>query len=112
MTNNEYEKECNIRTLSPYGELQIKEIDEKIARLEQSIAAEQERRREVINRYGLNKCRGGLLKIGVSYVVGEQPTEQVKINKCEHVIGVVSGCCLKCGCAPDKIDDQHSHLCD
>lgn len=87
-----------MRTLSPYGELQIKEIDEKIARLEQSITSEQERRREVINRYGLNKCQGGLLKNDVTYVLGEQPTEQVRINKCEHVIGVVSWCCLKCGC--------------
>ena len=100
-----------MRTLSPYGELQIKEIDEKIARLEQSIATEQERRRDVINRHGLNKCKGGQLKSGVTCVVGEQPTEQVRINKCEHVIGVVSGCCLKCGCN-QHIDDQHSHLCD
>lgn len=100
-----------MRTLTPYGELQIKEIDEKIARLEQSIAAEQERRREVINRHGMNKCQGGLLKNDVTYFVGEQSSEQVKINKCEHVIGVVSGCCLKCGCK-QHIDDQHSNLCD
>ena len=110
-----------MRTLSPYGELQIKEIDEKIARLEQSIAAEQERRREVINRYGLNKCQGGMLKSDVTYVVGEKSTESLLINLYTprnqlcvsgiHAYELGSYACTLCGCK-QQIDDQHSHLCD
>lgn len=139
--NRQYEALSNMRTLTPYGELQIKEIDEKIARLERSIATEQERRREVIDRYGLNKCQGGLLKGGVSYVVGEQPFEEVITDKCRefwssldpkkleemgnaaidssgspcasgiHAYELGSENCTLCG-RKQHIDDQHSHLCD
>lgn len=56
--NRQYEALSNMRTLSPFGELEVKEIDAKIKRHEDAIKALQERRRETINRYSLNKCQG------------------------------------------------------
>lgn len=98
-----------MRTLSPYGELQIKEIDEKIARLEHSIAVEQERRREVINRYGLNKCKHSWIEVSnisddsyhwLCESCGERK-EKERVTRRMTKDGVVL-----------VDDDQHSHLCD
>lgn len=44
-----------MRTLSPYGELEVKDIDASIKRHEDAVRVLQERRREVINRYSMNK---------------------------------------------------------
>ena len=77
VNNHQYEKECvnnacsvncgknspcnaseNI-LLSAYGKSEIAAIDETIKRLEAEISYLQSRRREVINRYSLNKIAPG-----------------------------------------------------
>ena len=77
VNNHQYEKECvnsacpvncgksspckaseNI-LLSSYGKSEIAAIDETIKRLEGEVSDLQSRRREVINRYSLNKSAPG-----------------------------------------------------
>ncbi|AGN89477.1 hypothetical protein Eta_0031 [Serratia phage Eta] len=73
MNNQQYEKECVARVcsqacgksapcnasdtilMSAYGRSEVAAIDESIKRLEHDISELQSRRREVINRYSLNK---------------------------------------------------------
>lgn len=53
MTNNEYEKAC---VEAATGQAWLKGADEMIERLEKQLAEWQEYRRELINRFNLNKC--------------------------------------------------------
>ena len=59
MTNQEYE-DASIAAAGCYdrfeGEHKLKQWDEQIATLEAALAKAQEARREIVNRYGLNKC--------------------------------------------------------
>lgn len=52
MTNNEYEKICVESALGIYL---LKECDKKIADLEKALTVVQEHRRELVNRFNLNK---------------------------------------------------------
>lgn len=52
MTNNEYEKACVESALGMYA---IEECDKTIAELEKALSVVQEHRRELINRFNLNK---------------------------------------------------------
>lgn len=54
MTNTEYEK-ASITAANP--EALLAHADEVIASIEAALAVAQEARREIINRYGLNKCQ-------------------------------------------------------
>lgn len=74
MTNTEYEK-ASITAANP--EAALARADEVIARIEAALAVAQEARRELINRYGLNKSRrtGGVLKTKQTYIVGEHGPE-------------------------------------
>lgn len=59
MTNSEYEAACvaAATTAAKFeGEYMLKQWDERIAILEAALAKAQEARREVVNRYDLNKC--------------------------------------------------------
>ena len=60
MTNTEYEA-ASIAAASCYdrfeGEHRLKQYDEMIAQVEKTLARLQEERRELVNRYDLNKCR-------------------------------------------------------
>lgn len=59
MTNTEYEAAC-ITAAGCYdrfeGEHRLKQYDEMIAQVEKTLARLQEERRELVNRYDLNKC--------------------------------------------------------
>lgn len=59
MTNTEYEAAC-ITATKCYdrfeGEHRLKQYDEMIAQVEKTLARLQEERRELVNRYDLNKC--------------------------------------------------------
>lgn len=74
MTNTEYEK-LSITAANP--EAALARADEVIASIEAALAVAQEDRREIINRYGLNKSRrtGGVLKTKQTYIVGENGPE-------------------------------------
>ena len=52
MTDRDYEKACVESALGIYL---IKECDKKIADLEKALSVVQEHRRELINRFNLNK---------------------------------------------------------
>lgn len=54
MTNAEYEK---LSTTAANPEAALAHADEVIASIEAALAVAQEARREIINRYGLNKCQ-------------------------------------------------------
>lgn len=54
MTNTEYEK---LSTTAANPEAALARADEVIASIESALAVAQEARREIINRYGLNKCQ-------------------------------------------------------
>lgn len=60
MTNQEYEA-ASIAAAGCYdrfeGEHKLKQWDEHIATLEAALAKAQEARREIVHRYGLNKCK-------------------------------------------------------
>lgn len=59
MTNQEYEKAC-VTAAKVYdhfeGEHKLKQIDEHIAQVEKTLVSLQEMRREIVNKYNLNKC--------------------------------------------------------
>lgn len=59
MTNEEYEAAC-ITAAGCYdrfeGEHKMKQMDEIIKNLETSLANLHEQRREIVNKYNLNKC--------------------------------------------------------
>lgn len=59
MTNTEYEA-ASIAAAGCYdrfeGEHKLQQWDEQIATLEAALAKAQEARREIVHRYGLNKC--------------------------------------------------------
>ena len=59
MTNTEYEA-ASIAAAGCYdrfeGEHRLKQYDEMIAQVEKTLARLQEERRELVNRYDLNKC--------------------------------------------------------
>lgn len=59
MTNTEYEAAC-VTATKCYdrfeGEHRLKQYDEMIAQVEKTLARLQEERRELVNRYDLNKC--------------------------------------------------------
>ena len=59
MTNNEYEK---ISVSAANGEAMLAHADSVIANIEAALVVAQEARREIINRYGLNKCEHNCLK--------------------------------------------------
>lgn len=77
MNNHQYEKECVTNAcsatcgkgepckasatimISAYGRSEVAAIDESIKRLEREVSELQSRRREVINRYSLNKAVKG-----------------------------------------------------
>lgn len=65
MTNTEYEAAC-VTATKCYdrfeGEHRLKQYDEMIAQVEKTLARLQEERRELVNRYGLNKCEHNCLK--------------------------------------------------
>ena len=73
MTNTEYEAAC-ITAARCYdrfeGEHKLKQMDEIINNLEKSLANLHEQRREIVNKYNLN--RGDFLANTQSYVVGEE----------------------------------------
>lgn len=109
MTNNEYEKECNMRTLTPYGEHELKNIADSINEVERRLSALQERRREVINKYGLNKCKHAWVEVSnvdddSYHWLCESCGER---NGKERVIRRMTKDGMKL-----VDDDQHSHLCD
>ncbi|HDV6949868.1 hypothetical protein JSSK01_06 [Escherichia phage JSSK01] len=52
MTDREYEKACVESALGMYA---IEECDKTIAELEKALSVVQEHRRELINRFNLNK---------------------------------------------------------
>lgn len=54
MTDREYEKACVESALGMYA---IEECDRTIAELEKALSVVQEHRRELINRFNLNKGR-------------------------------------------------------
>lgn len=53
MTNSEYEK-ASVQAAT--GESLVRAADEKIKELESALEVARERRRELVNRYDLNKC--------------------------------------------------------
>lgn len=59
MTNTEYEA-ASIAAAGCYdrfeGEHKLKQYDEMIAQVDRTLARLQEERRELVNRYDLNKC--------------------------------------------------------
>ncbi|EJN6148199.1 hypothetical protein NQI61_003271 [Salmonella enterica] len=59
MTNQEYEAAC-VTAAKVYdrfeGEHKLKQIDEHIAQVEKTLVSLQEMRREIVNKYNLNKC--------------------------------------------------------
>ena len=62
MTNTEYEK---LSTTAANPEAALARADDVIASIEAALAVAQEARREIINRYGLNKpCAHELSKAG------------------------------------------------
>lgn len=65
MTNTEYEA-ASIAAAGCYdrfeGEHRLKQYDEMIAQVEKTLARLQEERRELVNRYDLNKCEHEWLK--------------------------------------------------
>lgn len=93
MTNSEYEA-ASIAAACCYdrfeGDHKLKQCDKAIAVLEESLARLQAERREIVNRYDLNRCKGGLLQSNKTYVVGEHGAE-----------------CNSC-----KDDDAHAHMVD
>lgn len=60
MTNSEYEA-ASVAAAGCYdrfeGEHKLKQWDEHIATLEAALAKAQEARREIVNKYNLNKCK-------------------------------------------------------
>lgn len=59
MTNAEYEKSCVTAAQQAArfeGEHKLEQCDKAIAVLEASLKRLQEERREIVNRYSLNKC--------------------------------------------------------
>ncbi|EJW5798241.1 hypothetical protein OCJ83_004455 [Salmonella enterica] len=59
MTNQEYEKACVTAAGAAdffEGEHKLQQCDKAITVLEEAITRLQEERREIINRYNLNKC--------------------------------------------------------
>lgn len=79
MTNQEYEAAC-VTAAKVYdrfeGQHKLRQIDEHIAQVEKTLVSLQEMRREIVNRYNLNKCehdfdynpkdmRGQCVKCGV-----------------------------------------------
>lgn len=83
MTNQEYEA-ASIAAAGFYdkfeGEHKLKQWDEQIATLEAALAKAQEQRREIVNKYNLNKCehdwfffagRKECKKCSVVYLPGE-----------------------------------------
>lgn len=59
MTNTEYEKSCVTAAQQAArfeGEHKLEQHDRAIAVLEDSLKRLQEERREIVNRYSLNKC--------------------------------------------------------
>lgn len=59
MTNSEYEK-ASVQAAT--GESLVRAADEKIKELESALEVARERRRELVNRYDLNKCEHEWLK--------------------------------------------------
>lgn len=77
MTNAEYEKLCvdsARKTTREVAEQAVANIDEKIKDAEKALALLHEARRELVNRYDLNRCKR------LSY----------------HSFSVVDGRCVKC----------------
>lgn len=93
MTNSEYES-ASIAAANASAKFEVehklKQCDKAIAVLEESLARLQAERRDIVNRYDLNRCKGGLLQGNKTYVVGECGPE-----------------CNSC-----KEDDQHAHMVD
>lgn len=68
MTNTEYEKaSVNAAT----GQALLEKCDATIQSLERALVTAQEQRREIVNRYNLNRKTGGEIKQQM-YIVGEQ----------------------------------------
>lgn len=64
MTNTEYEK---LSVSAANGEAMLAHADSVIANIEAALVVAQDARREIINRYNLNKCEH---RIAGSYVDG------------------------------------------
>lgn len=98
MTNTEYEA-ASIAAAGCYnrfeGEHRLKQYDEMIAQVEKTLARLQAERREIVNRYDLNK-------------------------PCDHDLsfdpakGLRAYSCHKCGLVGyrEADDDQHAHMVD
>lgn len=97
MTNSEYEAASIAAanaSLRFEGEHKLKQCDKAIAVLEESLARLQVERREIVNRYDLNKCEHHWLD--VTYL-GCKTAEQV---------------CGECRMKRSTEDDQHAHMVD
>lgn len=96
MTNTEYEAAsiAAANTAAKFeGEHKLEQCDKAISVLEESLARLQAERREIVNRYDLNKCEH-------SFVWHMQRDLSSK------------WACSKCGVDRVKDDDQHSHMVD
>lgn len=97
MTNSEYENACITAAAEPchtYGLNKLASYDSKIAEVEKTLAGLQEGRREVINRYDLNKAvavvdttPGQVMAMALAAKEGKHD------NGCEYVL-----CGGKCYC--------------